>query len=134
MILNLDTMTKSDVILDMVHKYPQKVRIKLSEVLEQRGLTQGDLHLMTGIRAATLSEIANGKKQSFYFVHLVAIMCALRITDIREIIDVEFEENVKEAWKEEMHGYEKGLTGEQQREVEENATKLALESVKRKKN
>lgn len=133
MILNLDTMTKSEVILDMVHKYPQKVRIKLSEVLEKRGLTQGDLHLMTGIRAATLSEIANGKKQSFYFVHLVAIMCALRITDIREIIDVEFEENVKDAWKEEMHGYEKGLTGEQQREVEENATKLALESVKRKK-
>ncbi|MDT0150028.1 helix-turn-helix transcriptional regulator [Priestia aryabhattai] len=133
MILNLDTMTNSEVILDMVHKYPQKVRIKLSEVLDQRGLTQGDLHLMTGIRAATLSEIANGKKQSFYFVHLVAIMCALRITDIREIIDVEFEEDVKEAWKEEMTGYEKGLTGEQQREVEANATKLALASVKRKK-
>ncbi|PFW43830.1 XRE family transcriptional regulator [Priestia megaterium] len=125
-------MTNSEVILDVVHKYPQKVKIKLTEVLESRGLTQGDLHYMTGIRLATLSEIANGKKQSFYFIHLVAIMCALRITDMREIIDVEFDKEVVEAWKEEMDGYEKGLTGEQQREVEENAVKMAKIAAKRK--
>jgi DNA-binding XRE family transcriptional regulator len=50
-----------DVTLELIEKYPQKVTIRLDEILKERKMSQGDLHRLTGIRMATLNEISNGK-------------------------------------------------------------------------
>ncbi|OMI07669.1 XRE family transcriptional regulator [Bacillus paralicheniformis] len=123
--LKLRGMGTRQVTLDLIDRYPQKVVIKLGEVLKERGLSQGDLHRLTGIRTASLNDMANAKKQSINVLHLVAIMCALRITDIRELFDIEFDEEVKQAWEEEMNDYEgRGLTIKQKEELAENVKKM----------
>jgi transcriptional regulator with XRE-family HTH domain len=122
--VDLHRLGGSEVIMGMIEKYPNKVEIRLGEILKERGLSQGDLHRMTGIRVATINEIANAKKYSMNIVHLVCIMSALRITDVREIFNIEFDEEVKEAWKEEMEHYEKGMTHKQKQEVQENMNKM----------
>lgn len=122
--VDLHRLGGSEVVMDMIEKYPNKVEIKLGEVLKKRELSQGDLHRMTGIRVATINEIVNAKKYSMNIVHLVAIMSALRITDVREIFNVEFDEKVKKDWEEEMKHYETGMTNKQKQEVQENITKM----------
>ena len=122
--VDLHRLGGSEVIMGMIEKYPNKVEIRLGEILKERGLSQGDLHRMTGIRVATINEIANAKKYSMNIVHLVCIMSALRITDVREIFNIEFDEEVKEAWKEEMEHYESGMTNKQKQEVQENMNKM----------
>ncbi|MBT2599710.1 helix-turn-helix transcriptional regulator [Oceanobacillus sp. ISL-74] len=109
--------------MKVLQKYPHKIEIKLDNILIDRNMTQFQLHKLTGIRMATISEFINGKKGSVNFVHLVTIMAALRITDISEIISVKFDKEVEEAWKEEMSNYEgRGLTAKQQ-ELEEEVVK-----------
>lgn len=122
--LTLRGLGTNEVTLDLIKKYPNKVVLRLDEILKERDLSQGDLHRMTGIRVATLNEFVNAKKQSINVLHLVAIMSALRISDVREIFDIQFDEEVKEAWKEEMEHYEKGMTPKQKAEVEEHIKKL----------
>lgn len=122
--VDLQRLSGSEVVMDMIEKYPNKVELKLGEILKERELSQGDLHRMTGIRVATINEIVNAKKYSVNIVHLVCIMCALRITDIREIFDITFDDEVKEEWKEEMEFYEKGMTNKQNKEVQENMVKM----------
>lgn len=111
----------SEVLTKMLDKYPSNVEMKLGDILKERGLSQGDLHRMTGIRIATINEMVNAKKNSINILHLVVIMSALRITDVREIFSVEFTEEVTEAWNEEMELYGgKGMTSSQKKDVEEN--------------
>lgn len=113
----------TETIMKVLQKYPHKIEIKLDNILIDRNMTQFQLHKLTGIRMATISEFINGKKGSMNFVHLVTIMAALRITDISEIISVKFDKEVEEAWKEEMSNYEgRGLTAKQQ-ELEEEVVK-----------
>ncbi|GLO67939.1 helix-turn-helix transcriptional regulator [Oceanobacillus kimchii] len=113
----------TETIMKVLQKYPHKIEIKLDNILIDRNMTQFQLHKLTGIRMATISEFINGKKGSVNFVHLVTIMAALRITDISEIISVKFDKEVEEAWKEEMSNYEgRGLTAKQQ-ELEEEVVK-----------
>lgn len=81
-------------------------------------MSQGDLHVLTGIRMATLNEIPNGKKLSVNMLHFATIMAALRITDIRELFNIEFADEVQKAWEEEMKDYEwKGFTPKQKEEL-----------------
>ena len=123
--VDLHRLGGSEVIMEMIDKYPNKVEIKLGEILKERDLSQGDLHRMTGIRVATINEIVNAKKYSVNIVHLVCIMASLRITDVREIFDVTFDDEVMEAWEEEMEHYEgKGMTHKQEKEMEENMVKM----------
>ncbi|MCY8048484.1 helix-turn-helix transcriptional regulator [Bacillus haynesii] len=125
--LKLRGMGTRQVTLDLIEKYPQKVVIKLDEVLKERGLSQGDLHRLSGVRVASINDMVNAKKQSINVLHLVAIMCALRITDIRELFDIEFDEEVKQAWEEEMKDYEgRGLTIKQKEELAENVKRMYL--------
>ncbi|WP_050750226.1 helix-turn-helix domain-containing protein [Oceanobacillus iheyensis] len=120
---NLQQARTTETIMNVLQKYPHKIEIKLDSILIDRNMTQFQLHKLTGIRMATISEFINGKKGSVNFVHLVTIMAALRITDISEIISVKFDKEVEEAWKEEMSNYEgRGLTAKQQ-ELEEEVVK-----------
>ncbi|TFJ92122.1 helix-turn-helix domain-containing protein [Lentibacillus salicampi] len=63
-----------------------KVEIRLNELLSQYDLSMHQLHLLTGIRRATLSELANGKRERIQFEHIEKIANALEIDDINEIV------------------------------------------------
>ncbi|WP_088052542.1 helix-turn-helix domain-containing protein [Virgibacillus dakarensis] len=63
-----------------------KVEIILNELLSRYDLSINQLHLLTGIRRATLSELANGKRQRIQLEHIEKIANALGIEDINEIV------------------------------------------------
>lgn len=64
----------------------KKVKLCLNELLHKHNLSINELHLKTGVRRATLSELANGKRQRIQFEHLEKIANALGINDMNEII------------------------------------------------
>ncbi|MFS0785309.1 helix-turn-helix transcriptional regulator [Shouchella sp. 1P09AA] len=64
----------------------QKVEIALNELLHKHKLTIHALHLKTGIRRATLSEMANGKRERIQLEHIEKIADALGIEDMNEIL------------------------------------------------
>lgn len=63
-----------------------KVEIALNELLHKHELTIHALHLKTGIRRATLSELANGKRERIQLEHIEKIADALNINDMNEIL------------------------------------------------
>lgn len=67
-------------------------RVKIKDVLADRGLTQKDLAEMTGIRAAAISEMAQGTRTVINKVHLSKIMNALGITRLEDILELSVEE------------------------------------------
>jgi transcriptional regulator with XRE-family HTH domain len=69
----------------------KKVIVKISNLAKSHDLTFEQLSEITGVRAAALNELANGKRQRIQFDHIQRIAEALNITDIREIIDLEEE-------------------------------------------
>lgn len=64
-----------------------KVKVKVKEILEERGITQKKLAELSGIRESTISDIVRGSRTVINFEHLSKIAEALDITDIRDIID-----------------------------------------------
>ncbi|MGP4038799.1 helix-turn-helix domain-containing protein [Gracilibacillus sp. D59] len=66
----------------------KKVEITVNELLHQHNLSLNQLHLMTGVRRATLSELANGKRQRIQLEHIEKIANALDINDINKIITI----------------------------------------------
>ncbi len=71
-------------------KYAIKMRLK--ELLDERGITQKELSEKTGIRQSTISEICRNSKTVMNFKHIVKIAEVLEIQDIREIIDLNIED------------------------------------------
>ena len=65
------------------------LNFKLSDRLQERGLTTRKVAEMTGLRLATISDLCTGHKGSINLQHLLFLMIYLRITDIRDIIDIE---------------------------------------------
>ncbi|GAF23148.1 transcriptional regulator, Cro/CI family [Bacillus sp. JCM 19047] len=63
-----------------------KVEIALNELLHKHELSIHALHLKTGIRRATLSELANGKRERIQLEHIEKIAEALEIDDMNEIL------------------------------------------------
>ncbi|WP_057766082.1 helix-turn-helix domain-containing protein [Cytobacillus praedii] len=72
-----------------------KLNIKLDKVLKARGLTQKQLHDMTGIRTAAISELFNNQRKSINKEHIERIATALNIKDINEIIELNEESDTK---------------------------------------
>lgn len=66
-----------------------KVKVRLNDLLSDYDLSLNQLHLLTGIRRATLSEIANNKRQRIQLEHIEKIANALEIEDINEIITLQ---------------------------------------------
>lgn len=71
-----------------------KIQLKVKDLLHKRRMTQSQLSDMSGVPAATLSDIINDKRTSVNKEHLASIAKALDVTDIRELI--EFVDNRKE--------------------------------------
>ncbi|MGG5358250.1 MULTISPECIES: helix-turn-helix domain-containing protein [unclassified Enterococcus] len=67
------------------------IRYKLKELLEERRLINSDLAKMTGIRNGTLTDYVNNKQNNrvINISHLFAMMIALRVSHIEDIIEVE---------------------------------------------
>lgn len=65
-----------------------KIRVKIHELVKQRGISLRELSRLTDIRHATLSELANHKRQNINFNHIEKIADTLELNDIREIIDL----------------------------------------------
>ena len=63
------------------------VKLKVKEALDKRELSQKKLAEMSGIRESTISDIVRGTRTVINFEHLSKIAEALKITDIRELID-----------------------------------------------
>ena len=64
---------------------------KLDDLLHERGINQKQLAEMTGMRVGTISNWVNGKQGvGINKVQLLAIMSALRVTSISDIVDIKF--------------------------------------------
>ncbi len=63
------------------------VKLKVKEALDKRELSQKKLAEMSGIRESTISDIVRGTRTVINFEHLSKIAEALKVTDIRELID-----------------------------------------------
>lgn len=66
----------------------RKVKVKIHELVNQRGISIRELSRLTDIRHAALSELANQKRQNINFSHIEKIADTLELDDIREIIDL----------------------------------------------
>ncbi|PFA68445.1 XRE family transcriptional regulator [Bacillus sp. AFS015802] len=113
------------IVIEALNKFPHKIHIKLGEILRERGLTQGDLHRLTGLRVATINELVNFKKKSLTVAHLVSIMIALRITDIRDLIEIEFDQEVQDYFTEENQRMKNGFTPDLTKTAEQNVKRIA---------
>lgn len=63
-------------------------RMKLKQILDNKGIQQKELAKMAGIREATISEIVNDVRISYNKEHLLKIMEALKIEDLNDILEV----------------------------------------------
>ena len=66
----------------------KKVKLQLNQLLHNHKLSVTQLHFKTGIRRATLSELANGKRQRIQLDHLSKIADALDINDMNELLRI----------------------------------------------
>ena len=65
------------------------VKLRVKELLEEKGITQKKLAELAGVRESTISDIVRGSRTVINFEHLSKIATALEISDIRKIIDLE---------------------------------------------
>lgn len=66
------------------------VCFKLNQVLIDTGITQKELSIRTGIREATISSYRRGTIKNISLPILIRIMIELNITDIRDLISLEY--------------------------------------------
>lgn len=93
--------TLNKIVIDLLEKSNVKYIVKLDDALAKRKVTQSWLAITTGLREAAISDLVKGNKTSLNKLHIIAIMNVLRITDITELIDIEFEPSAKTQYKEE---------------------------------
>lgn len=70
-----------------------KIKIKLKELLESRGMNQKELAEITNIRPAAISSLARGYIERLNIDHLERIANALEIDDINDLISLIDEES-----------------------------------------
>lgn len=67
----------------------KRVVIKIKELLKKHNISLRELSRLTDIRHAALSELSNHKRENINFKHIEKIAEALKINDIRDIIDLQ---------------------------------------------
>jgi transcriptional regulator with XRE-family HTH domain len=67
-------------------------KLKIKQLVEEKGLSQADLAEMTGLRCATISEMARNSRSVINKLHLAKVMDALDVTDLNDIIELVVEE------------------------------------------
>ncbi|WP_090638915.1 helix-turn-helix transcriptional regulator [Paenibacillus sp. UNC496MF] len=66
----------------------KRVKVKIQETIQKRGISLRELSRIADVRHAALSELCNNKRENINFTHIEKIAEALDINDIREIIDL----------------------------------------------
>ena len=79
--------------------------VKLDKLMQERGLSQRELGMITGLRAGTVNSILNGKGTTLNKVQLAALMIGLRITDLTDLIEIRFPDNIKEEFSQESESW-----------------------------
>lgn len=86
----------SKTVIDLALSENVSVKIKLNEVAVNRGISLYKLSKITGIRPATLSMYSEGNPAVINSAHLLALIIALRITDISELIEIQMDSETEE--------------------------------------
>ena len=60
------------------------VKLRIKELLEEKGITQKKLAEISGVRESTISDIVRGTRTVINFEHLAKIATALDVSDIRK--------------------------------------------------
>ncbi|WP_342480254.1 helix-turn-helix transcriptional regulator [Paenibacillus sp. FSL L8-0340] len=68
-----------------------RLKVKLKEVLKQRGITQKELETMSTVPQSKISSLCNNKFSELNIANLEKIAKALNITDISELMQFENE-------------------------------------------
>ncbi|WKL00926.1 helix-turn-helix transcriptional regulator [Paenibacillus amylolyticus] len=63
------------------------IRLKLNELMDERGLNPRQISNMTGIRWNTVSDMAENKSKAWSPENLDKIMVALELSDISQLIE-----------------------------------------------
>ncbi|MCU4863169.1 helix-turn-helix transcriptional regulator [Bacillus cereus] len=93
----------TDFVKGNLERFPYfTVRCKLGQILKDRGISMTELSHLTGIRVATISELANMKRTTISVPHLVVIAITLRITDINELIEFTMPPETEEIMKQDQ--------------------------------
>lgn len=66
------------------------VKIKLKEVLAERGMTQSELAKLSNLTETVVSTFARGQGISINKEYLAKIASALNISDISELLELQF--------------------------------------------
>ena len=66
------------------------VKIKLKEILAERGMTQSELAKVSNLSETAISMFARGQGNSINKEYLSKIASALNSTDMSEILELEF--------------------------------------------
>jgi putative transcriptional regulator len=64
------------------------IKIKLKEILKERGISQRELARLTGLRPNTISHLCSDQVDRIYLSTLVKV-CKVLDIDIQELIEVE---------------------------------------------
>ncbi|GGG15723.1 helix-turn-helix domain-containing protein [Paenibacillus aceti] len=64
-----------------------RIKVKLKELLKERGVTQNELSGLSGVAQARISKLCSPKRQEVNLEMLEKIADALEIMDIRLLID-----------------------------------------------
>jgi len=75
------------------------IKCNIAEVLAERGLSMQELADITGIRVASISELANVKRSTISVPQLLVIAKALRITDLSELFEFTMPEATREQFE-----------------------------------
>ncbi|WP_313771475.1 helix-turn-helix transcriptional regulator [Paenibacillus xylanexedens] len=68
------------------------MRLRLNELMHERGLNPRQISSMTGIRWNTVSDMAENKSKAWSPENLNKIMMALELTDITQLIEYKKEQ------------------------------------------
>jgi putative transcriptional regulator len=67
-------------------------KLKIKQLVEEKGISQAELAEMTGLRCATISEMARNSRSVINKVHLAKVMDALDVNELSDILELIVEE------------------------------------------
>ncbi|MFB1050383.1 helix-turn-helix domain-containing protein [Paraliobacillus sp. JSM ZJ581] len=117
----------NEVVNETIFQFPSiQFRCLLNERCEEVGINLMELSNLTGIRYASVNELANSKKVTLNLQHILAIMVALRLKSFDELFEIYFEENKdSERYTMESDYYRnKGLPDSTFKKIEDNKIRL----------
>lgn len=113
-IVNIHAKTNAEVTGHLSEFPYYTIKCKLGRVMKDRGIRLQELSDLTGIRIATLSELANMKRTAVNIPHLLVIAKALRLIDIGELFEFVMPQTTHDAFLEDRKEIERqGLLSKQ---------------------